>query len=361
MYRWSACPGSVRMSEGIAQKSSAYAEEGTLGHEVAAHYLEKLSWPSDAAPEMIGHLQVYVDAVLSSRPKGAKILIEHGFDLGKIHPGMFGTADAVIYDAEKKLLQVFDLKYGAGIPVEVKDNPQLIYYALGALLSLNVPCDEVESVIVQPRCDHADGPVRRHRYEALDLLDFAADLVRYAKKTEDPNAPLIPGDHCRFCPAAGICPQLHSDAQAVAKNEFRSDLSYDPKKLSETLEKLPILEAFVKAVREFAYGEAEHGRCPPRWKLVQKRATRRWKNEEDAVILLQKNFGLKPDQILDPPAIKSPPQVEKLFSASKKTELNELIVAESSGLTLVPETDKRESAKRDAKTEFAQIPESIFE
>lgn len=361
MYRWSACPGSVRLSEGITQKSSSYAEEGTRAHEIAAQYLEHLKWPDGADAEMLEHLQVYVDAVLQARPKGQPVLIEHGFDLSKLHPGMFGTADAVVYDPAKKLLQVFDLKYGAGIPVEVKENSQLIYYALGALLSLGHPCDEVESIIVQPRCNHVDGPVRRHRYEALDLLDFAADLVTYAKATENPKAPLVPGDHCRFCPAAGICPELQKNAQTVAKSEFRNDLSYDPKKLSETLTQLPVLEAFIKAVREFAYGEAEHGRCPPGWKLVQKRATRRWRDEENAVKLLQKNFGLKTVQIMDPPTLKSVPQIEKLFSASKKTELNELIVAESSGFTLAPESDKRGAAKRDAKTDFAQIPESIFE
>ena len=36
--RWSQCPGSVRLSEGIPSISSAYAEEGTLAHSLAADW-----------------------------------------------------------------------------------------------------------------------------------------------------------------------------------------------------------------------------------------------------------------------------------------------------------------------------------
>ena len=47
MYRWSKCPGSVRLCEGIKSVSSVYADEGTRAHELAASLLGAQSghWP----------------------------------------------------------------------------------------------------------------------------------------------------------------------------------------------------------------------------------------------------------------------------------------------------------------------------
>jgi len=358
MHRWANCPGSVRLSEGIPNRSSKYAEEGTLAHEVAAFYLEHRGWPKDADREMIENVKVYTDTVLgdleSSEEGSVEMLVEHRFNLYDIYPGLFGTADGVVYYPSEKLLRVYDLKYGAGIAVEVEENEQLMYYALGALNSTGYPCDEVEIVIVQPRCPHEDGAVRRWRFTSAALIDFAADVVTFARRTEDPNAPIVPGDWCRFCPASGTCPAVHEKAMLVAKEEFRSGLTYDPAKLKATLDALPMLEAWIKSVREFAYGEAVHGRCPPGWKLVAKRPTRRWKNEGDASEVLKMDFALSEDDIFER-SMRSPAQIEKLLGKDGKEIMSEFISSESSGLTLAPESDKRPAAKADPKTEFELI------
>ena len=360
MYRWSACPGSVRLSEGIPNRTSVYAEEGTLAHELAAAILLRSEWPKGVTAEMLEHVQVYVDAVNATASECGPIysrMIEHRFDLSAIYPGLFGTADAVIYNPREKKLTVIDLKYGVGIPVEVERNSQLMYYAIGALLSTGHPASLVEMVIVQPRCFHADGPVRKWAIPAIELLDFAADLKEAAEKTKDPNAPLVPGDHCHFCPAKGICPKLQETALEAAQNEFSNALPYDPGKLAHYLTILPAIEAWTKGVREFAYREALHGRCPPGFKLVQKRAMRRWKDEQFTHETL-KALGWKPEQIEDR-KLKSPAQLEKLVG---KDHVANLVVSESSGLTLAPEDDKRPAAKVDAAAEFTVISNGdIFE
>lgn len=358
MHRWSKCPGSIRLSETVEKRSSSYAEEGTEAHAFAEKWLRTKACPNDwPDEEMRDAVKVYADAVESdfkTCSEGSELLVEQRFDLSRVYPGCYGTADAVLYDKERKLLRVYDYKHGAGIGVEVNDNPQLLYYGLGALLSTGYPCDEVELVIVQPRCPHPEGPVRRSRIKAIDLIDFAADLVDYAKATEDPNAPLVPGDHCRFCPASGVCPAVHRVAQEKAKQQFTPALSYDPAKLAETLAWLPILEAWIKQTREFAYGEAEHGRTPPGWKLVAKRATRKWVDEDRAArVLLTSDFT--EDQIFERSLI-SPAKLEKL--AGKKTVggiIADLIIAESSGYTLAPEADKRAAVKRDPKSDFQPV------
>lgn len=361
MYRWSQCPASIRLSRGIEKSSSKYAEEGTEAHAMAEKWLSQGGCPNDCDEEMRENIRVYVEAVLDDAAMADKLLIEHGFDLKDVYPGAWGTADAVIFDQGQNLLRVYDLKYGAGIPVEVKDNPQLMYYGLGALMSTGYPCAEVELVIVQPRCSHPDGPVRRWRLPAVDLMDFATDLVKFARATEDPNAEANPGDWCRFCPAAPQCPAIHSKALDVAKREFSPSFSYDPAKLADTLNWLPILEAWIKNVREFAYGEAEHGRCPPGWKLVEKRATRKWVDDTDKVLdALKIETPLVSDDLFEK-KLKSPAAVEKLLKVEglKKAEIDKvfdgLCSAESSGATLAPESDKRPALRKDPASEFTRI------
>ncbi len=356
MYRWEACPGSVKLSEGIESKSSSYAEEGTRAHEFAAEWLKTGIIPDGMDDETAEAVQVYVEAVIASckLKAGHTLLVEQGFDLSEIYPGAFGTSDAIVYFPKTKSLLVFDYKHGQGIPVEVNNNRQMLYYGLGALMNFKFPVDEVVLVIVQPRCFHPDGPVRSWSVTPLEVLDFAADLFEAAKKTADPNAPLNPGDHCRFCPAAGICPEIHKKALQVASLEFAPALSYDPDKLSKLLYWLPTLEAWAKNVREFAYGEAEHGRSPPGWKLVQKRATRRWKNETDVSSFLMQKLDMVDEEIFSR-SLKSPAQIEKLLTKNDKPLLEPLIIAESSGSTLAPEDDKRPALKADAKSEFQTV------
>jgi hypothetical protein len=351
--RWGNCPGSVNLSKGLQSKSSVYAEEGTKAHLVASTFLEKGGWMIDIDEEMIEAVRVYTDLIQKERARLSELFIEQRLDLSSIHPKMFGTADAVIYYPEEKLLRVYDYKHGSGVPVEVKENSQLQYYGLGALLQLNKPCIEVELVVVQPRCYHPDGPIRRWKIPAFEMLDFAANLKELAYKTEEPNAPLVPGDHCRWCPAAGICPKLHEKAVESAKTEFSPTIPYEPSRLAQVLNWLDVFEGWAKSVRDFAYNEAEKGRVPPGWKLVQKRAMRKWKPEVEVADLC-KALNIHEGAAIET-KMKSPAQVEKILKKPEKEILETFCVKESSGYALVSESDTREAVKLDAKSQFTQI------
>ena len=359
MYRWATCPGSVRLSKGIPNRSSKYAQEGTDAHEWAAKILDGKDCLANAPEDMQDALRVYIDVCKADRDDG---LTEHKFDLTAVYPGLFGTADRVHWRKADRLLTVIDFKYGAGIPVEVEGNPQLRYYALGALMTCGFPALEVEMVIVQPRCPHPAGPVRRERISAADLIDFATELIDYAKATEDPHAPLVPGDHCRFCPAggAGICAALKDKANAVAAQVFAPGLPYDAAALAETLKWLDVLDSWVKNVREFAYSEAEAGRTPPGYKLVAKRATRQWKDLASAEQAC-KNLGLGELEMYGEPKLCSPAQIEKALTARKlkpadrKAALEPLVESVSSGHTLVAESDPRPAVRQDAAEVFSNV------
>ena len=366
MYRWSRCPGSVRLAEGRST-SSKYAVEGTAAHQLAeacltsghqaASYIGKDvlvgAEPIPVTEEMAEAVQVYLDTVRSDAgdPHADVIrLVEHKFDLSAVHPGLFGTADVVLIYRHAKFMRVYDYKHGAGVSVDPENNPQLMYYALGALLTVadDYPITEIEIVIVQPRIENAE-PVKRWRLKAVDLLDFATDLVGYAKATEAPDAPLNPGEWCKFCPAAAVCPALEAKAlqmfEAVGGETLpgvttATGPGFDPGKLADKLSWIPVLEAWCKSVREFAYAEAARGTKLPGWKLVAKRATRDWRDEGQAYVELRK-LGMDDESIKVAPKLKSPAQIEKLLPPDSKDALEPLVVKESSGNTLAPEDDKR--------------------
>jgi len=377
MYRWAECPGSIRLTKGIKSVSSEFAAEGTVAHDIGAKVLggaELISFLGtkqkadghefEVTEEMLEAVEVYAQAVKAALVTNT--LIEHKFDLTSVYPGLYGTADCVQFDKPRKLLRVMDYKHGAGVAVEVvekidgKDvpNPQLMYYALGALMTCGFEVNEVELVIVQPRCPHVDGPVRRYRLSAIDLMDFATELIDYAKATEDPNAPLNPGDHCRFCAAAGVCPAIHARATETAKQVFGPASAYDPKALASTLAWLPVLEAWAKNVRQFAYNEVEGGKAIPGYKLVAKRANRVWKDVAAAETAL-KAAGLGEPEMYGEPELQSPSKIEKALTARKikpadrAATLDPLVEKVSSGHTLVEESDARPVVKQSAADAFA--------
>jgi len=367
-YRWKACPGSVRLSKGIVAPESEYARQGTIAHELAAQMLmayfhndwkPKVSagYPSDDLEAVKTYVEIIKREAIRNGCQVDKkhVLLEHRFNLSSVHPDLFGTADAVLYGLNDKMLHVFDYKHGSGIPVEVKDNIQLLYYGLGAMLDTGFAVDTLVLHIVQPRCDHADGPHRKWSLSSFEMLEFMADLEVDALATEDPNAPLSPGAHCRFCPAAASrCDAIHNRALTLAKTEFNDTTPYEGEALTKALDFLPTLEGWIKRVREFAYGESMHGRTPPRYKLVEKRAVRKWDGEHIDVAFDLAGLGLKQDQIWDM-KIKSPTQVEKVLPKADKKKIEPWVTKKSSGHKLVHESEKGVPVKLDPASEFTQI------
>ena len=86
-----------------------------------------------------------------------------------------------------------------------------------------------------------------------------------------------------------------------------------------------------------AHGLLESGTKVPGWKLVNKRATRQWANDDKAVAFMS---AAGVEAWADPKPL-SPAQAEKALKKAKIELPADLIVAVSSGSTLAPESDSR--------------------
>lgn len=364
MHRWRNCPGSVKLARSVPKDinlSSVYAEEGTEAHALAKEILEARKSGTlepdtiEKDPEMVDMVDLYVQHLneLGKKEPDAIQLFEHRFDLGVLWPGCFGTADGVTYYPQEKLLVVTDLKYGAGILVDVVRSDQLMYYALGAVLSLQWDVHKVRLEIVQPRTWVGD-PVSSWETDIFELYEFADELVAAARATAEDALRLKVGGWCRFCPAAAAnqCPLLREKAKEIASAEY---VNYDIEpvdyaEIGRLLAWFPVLKSWMSAVDQFAYAAAMRGVKIPGRKLVTKYGRSSWRNAAVAVDNLTA-LGFSAAELMTEPVVPellSPAKVKALkvrgrgvTKAELETTVARLSHSVSGGYALVGEDDDR--------------------
>lgn len=380
-HRWMNCAGAPRMEKGIVDYGSVHAAEGTAAHKLAEMALVSELPPSNwmgqtvnargdfvVTEEMADAVDLYIAAVYCAvTTKNVILWIERRFNLDALDPPapMFGTSDAVAYDPDEKMLTVIDLKYGRGVIVEVENNPQEMYYGLGALLDIEkeypeYEIEKIKLVIVQPRAEHPDGHIRSVVIDYEDLIAFAVTLLEKARATTDPNAPLTPGDWCRWCKAAPVCPALQEQAMSVAKREFSElpmNLPPAPEKLSMTelvtvLDNADLLVDWIKSVRAHVLGILERGGEVPGFKAVAKRAMRKWVDEPDVAEVVR-GLGLHDSEAYET-KLRSPAQMEKALKRIKEKLPEELWTKQSSGFNLAPTGDPRPQILLGAGADFTK-------
>jgi hypothetical protein len=378
-HRWMNCPASIRLSEGQPSTTSEFAEEGTAAHmllELAmTRNLSPATWVGtelngflvdDEMAEAVGVLTDYVSN-LRKLHLDMQVWSEKRFNLAGLQPpaDMFGTSDVTMFSAAARTLWVIDLKYGRGVVVKAENNPQLRYYGLGALLEVEKELgggriDTIEMTIVQPRAHAAGETIRSETLTYMELVDFADELLDAARRTvNDTSAPKT-GDWCRFCRAAPICPAQHAMTVAVAQSEF-ADMAPPPvetltvEQQIKIMEAKPLIEAWLKAVANHLEGELAAGRPVPGYKLVWKRAMRKWIEDPEKIKIRLLEDGLTPDDMYKPADLKSVAQIEAIIGKKPFEQFGDLVVKESSGTVIVPESDKRPAAALGAGQDFKEL------
>ncbi|MFQ5410338.1 MAG: DUF2800 domain-containing protein [Anaerolineales bacterium] len=361
-HRWLACPGSIRLAEehGLESKPSKYAQEGTAAHALAekalkeekpaAHYVGQEIEGWAVTEEMAEAVQRYLDFVDATSVGDTTVKIEKNVDVGDTG----GTCDCLVYRPERKNLLVVDYKHGRGLVVDPERNPQLMVYALGAL-RLFPETESVRVVIVQPRA--GGEPVREWWTSPKDLADWQADVLRPGMAAVDaPEMRFAAGDHCRFCPAAGVCRAAVNAACEVAKVEFGLEPSFPeaaaltPEELGKALSFATRLSAWIDALKASAQERAERGQRVPGWKLVEGRSRREW--TEGAAEHVEEMLG---DDAYEKKLL-TPAKAEKVLKRKglDKSALAEHVIKPLGQPTLVPQSDKREEIVVDAASEFVE-------
>jgi hypothetical protein len=236
--RWIRCPGSISATANVpARPGNKFSEEGT-----AAHTLLELCLVLDQDPdeflglevepgyivteEMSAAVGVAVDWVRDtmlaypSLRLHAESRVKPGPLIGLYNGECEGTADIILEDG--RLCIVADFKYGAGVYVEVKDNPQIKLYLAGARERNGKPYFKYRGVIIQPRNYSNNGRMVREMH--LTEGELAQWLMKTVKPSAlaalAPGAPRHAGDHCRWCGAAGSCRVFARHAATAAATEF---------------------------------------------------------------------------------------------------------------------------------------------
>jgi len=401
-YRWIACPGSVALSERAPKlPPNKWALDGTEAHELLDYALKNKmrdAWEASImadriakdthpdAGERIDSVQQALDYIwdIMDAYEDAIMYVEHKFEFPtNVAPGQaYGTCDCVIYVPSLSLLFVCDYKHGMGL-VEVEENEQALYYGTGAVLgSGHMQADTIGLVIIQPRPSHAEGRIRSSFVDRSRLEQFVNEVDAAIVVAQAPDAPRIPGPHCRYCPANTICPEREAQALSAVRGMFANvkDISRDKlpnpshlpiERLLEIKQGMATLREYLDDVDEALFAYAMEGGVVPGFKLVEGLARRRWEGDpgEIANTLLtvtkvddldqvypRKLIGITEAERLVKQALKGGRKVSaSIIKDEADFILGALTVKESNGkLTLVSHLDKREAIHRDAAAAVLQ-------
>jgi hypothetical protein len=275
----------------------------------------------------------YVDTVREkfSELSSPEIKYEEKLDMGWVHPGVFGTADAGAKEYFGKAV-ILDLKFGIW-PVEigekVGDNPQLCGYGIGSIGENNpFNVETVEIGIIQPRVSHPDGRARFLELEVRDLMQWKDEVLKIAinsselalklGKDKAPEESFKAGDWCKFCPGeklfddSGIpvCPALRKNLQAAGDDMFEIEIvptlpdvrMLPGERFGKMLSVLEdVIEPWIKTFKE----EADRRLLdntedkPAGWKMVEGRGSNRKFAVSDSIVHSQLKKWLPKEKIFD--------------------------------------------------------------
>jgi len=376
-HRWMRCAGAIAMEQGMPDRSSGFAEEGTAAHEVCARALQTgcdaqtyLGWfvsikqgkvmsfgaaietdntekVYEVTQDMVDHVQTYLDLVRGlCQIEGAMLFVEQRVQFGHVIDieGQFGTSDATIVVPGEII--VVDFKYGMGVEVNAQENEQLMLYALGALEKYKFihGVQKVRMIICQPRINHLSEwscsvddleVFGLNAKEAARVANNVLILKATEWKGEVREGVLSAGEkQCRFCKAKAVCPALAARAFTSICDDFEDETVV--RNVAETVEKginqvkdmsaqrlatamgvAPLVELWIKAVREAVYKSLMEGKPVEGFKLVRgKQGNRKWADEKAAQPWLYHALGAKSYK---EPELISPTEADKLIKKAAKT------------------------------------------
>lgn len=303
--RWINCTPSALLAEAAGSKSSVYAEEGTLAHEIAEYaltkYLEGEYDPiiDEEMPIRKGHFQnplfsidmancirEYCEFVIGEgyemqKQDGSnKMYLERRVNITDFAPDSFGSVDVIL--VSDKTIHIIDLKYGAGVKVYADMNEQMMMYALGALKDLGAlkaavsdRITKIKMTIAQVRLDHYDT----FEMSKKDLLVWAEKVLKPAAKVAiQGGGKQVIGSWCGFCPVKAQC-RAQRDAILADFEEKPEPLLLSDEEIVDLIGKIDTYKSWIESVNKYVYDRAIQGHKWEGYKLVAGRTSRVIKDE----------------------------------------------------------------------------------
>lgn len=369
--RWMACPPSARLEQNYENKTSPYAAEGTLAHELGElglrHLLGEISkrtYDSRVkkliannelySADMPDYVEMYTD-ICQEKMSAAKTItpdavfsIEQRLNYSEWVPEGFGTGDFVII--ADGTMEIVDLKYGKGVPVSAIENKQMRLYALGALSEFSFLYDiqNIKMTIAQPRLDN----ISTDEMTAEDLLLWAENILKpVAALAHKGEGEFCAGAHCGFCRAKAVCRARADKNMELAKYDFQEPKILDYEDIAFILSRADELAKWAKDVQEFALEKAIEGEEFPGWKVVEGRSNRKWTDEKKiGEILLGQGFL---EEIIYTKKLTGITNMETALGKKEVVNLLGDYIEKPPGKpVLVPEADKRPVFFNSAKADF---------
>lgn len=384
-HQWLSCTAAPHACRGLPDVSSPEAEEGTRWHTVGGDTLTQLikhpgkvaftsrDWyrlnhgltPTEVTPElypaeMLDYAQGYVDRAVALikramiETKKPQVMVEQRFDISAYVPECQGTSDLSI--VAERTLYVSDGKYGKGVQVFAKENPQLKYYALGVYESIKMfyDIDNVVLVVDQPRLDHYD----EWEVPMIDLLLWGEDMKPVAQRAfNGVDVEFVPSeDNCRFCKIKGNCAARAQYNLELATEEFMAPpAQLSSAQIAEILPRLGSIQKWAKDLHAFALRQAGAGEKFPGFKVVEGRSNRYFPDKEAAAAKLTE-YGYT--DIWEPASLQGITKLEKMTGKKVLAQImGDLIQKPRGKPVLVAESDPRKpiSLRDYAKEDFADL------
>lgn len=379
--RWCNCPGSIALTPTTDEDdgANAYTAEGSLAHLIGELLCKALlniaclgelvgdtymidGFEIEVTEEMIDTCTLYLETIYSDMEEYD--VVGEMDDLmsveQKIHiaDGCDGTSDCNLVIPFNRII-VYDLKYGAGVAVDVVNNSQMKCYGVGVMNAFEEGgstsyLDTIELVIIQPRARHADGGVRRWEISREDILAFKVEIEGYIKTCGVAGADIKSGEWCRWCSAKHKCPALFKDSNEIAKTAFDAIevgndvlVAMTDVQMLDILDKAETIKNFIKAVQAHAQARLMTGESIGEYKLVQGRATRKWYDEAEVEATFEAQIS---GDGLYTKKFASPAQLEKTIKKELSVTLKEakamivdLVDPGEGKISLAPGHDKRDA------------------
>ena len=349
--RWISCPPSVRMSEGIEEKPSEYAAEGTAAHSLCEYKLrellgyeqldirENLDYYNKEMEDCTGEYRNYINELLAEHDGRKPLMfVEQRVDFSRFVKEGFGTSDCIIIDNDT--IFIIDFKYGTGVKVDALNNSQMMIYAIGALEMFDGIFDinHVVMTIFQPRLNN----ISTFEMTKDELYNWAFDILKPAADMAYQGAGDFKcGEHCRFCKAKSNCRARAEYNLKLAQYDFKMPATLEDIEIESLLGKLDMLIDWAEDIKTYALDQAVQGKKWRGYKIVEGRSNRKY-TDEKAVADKVTKAGYDPyeKKVLGITAM------SKLLGKKKFGELLSGLVEKPQGKpALVPESDARPEMK----------------